>query len=72
MKADVMRIENDDVVMIHHNIGNLVPKEVDKYSKKLTGQLADIFGNGRVAFFPVREGNTWDFTIIKRPVKKRV
>jgi len=67
MKIDRIEIKRDDIVMIHHCIGNMAPKEVDAYCKKFVNDLGKIFGNGRVMLFPVREGPAWDFTIITRP-----
>ncbi len=71
MKSDVMVIEENDVVMVHHCIGGMPPNDVDKYSEKLVKKLASIFGNGRVVFFPVREGVEWDFTLVKKPATKK-
>jgi hypothetical protein len=70
MKIEVVEIGENDVVMIHHSIGNMPPGDVDKYSEKLIKNLTSIFGRGRVAFFPVRDGYEWDFTLIKRPKKE--
>ena len=66
MKYDTMEIDKNDMVMIHHNIGAMPSKEVDKYSAKILPKLVSMFGKNKVAFFPVREGETWDFTIIKK------
>jgi len=66
MTIDVLEIEDDDMVMVTHNIGALSQPEVDDYCSKIIPKLVSIFGEGRVAFFPVREGDTWDFTIIRK------
>ena len=68
MKIDLMKVGKNDVVMIHHCIGNMSPSDVDKYCEKIVRKLATLFGKGRVAFFPVREGNEWDFTVIKKSI----
>lgn len=65
MKVDIIEIGEHDTVMIHHNIGNLSSKDIDKYVAKILPQLASIFGYGHVALCPVREGPEWDFTLIK-------
>lgn len=67
MNINLLDINEDDIVMIHHCIGNLPPEEVDKYADKLLDKLTHIFGEGRIAFFVVREGPTWDFTVIRKP-----
>ena len=72
MKIDTITIEENDVVMIHHCIGNIPPEEVDKYMKKIMKELDGIFGTKKLAVFPVREGPTWDFTVIKRPFPKKL
>ena len=65
-----MKLEENDIVMIHHNVGQMAPGEIDKYCEKAVRTLTSIFGKGRVALFPVREGNAWEFTIVKKPIKK--
>ena len=45
--------------------------EIDKYCKKYLPKLSSLFGKGRVALFPVREGPPWDFTIIRKPFVRK-
>jgi hypothetical protein len=71
MNIDIIELEENDMVMVHHNIGNLAPEDVDKYCTKILKGLPSVFGKGHVVFFPVREGDTWDFTIVRKPVKKK-
>ena len=70
MKMDINEIQAGDIVLTPINIGNLPPKEVDAFCKKNLKHLKEIFGC-QVAIFPTREGD-WDFTIIRRPEKKRL
>ena len=66
-----MEIGKNDVLMIHHCIGNMPPANIDAYCEKLVKILGSLFGKGRIAFFPVREGNEWDFTVIKKKYLKK-
>lgn len=68
MKIDIMDIRENDTVMIHHCIGSISSQKVDKHCKPILKALVDLFGKGRVILFPVREGPTWDFTIVRKPV----
>jgi hypothetical protein len=68
MTPDIMEIGKNDIVMVHHNIGDMPPECVDKYCDPIIKKLVDLFGKDHVAFFPVREGDTWDFTIVRKMV----
>lgn len=68
MNADIIEIKENDMVMIHHCIGNMSNVEVDKYCKKLMPLLKSTFG--KVLLIPIRIGKEWEFTIIKRPIEK--
>jgi hypothetical protein len=70
MKIDINEINAGDVIMTPINIGNLPPKDVDKFCKKNLKLLKDIFGC-QVAIFPTREGD-WDFTIVRNPTRKKI
>lgn len=73
MKIDIWEIEDTDTIIAKHNIGCLPTTEVNRYSKEVLKLLDEIFGKGKVAYMPVREGPTWDFTIIRKspPVIKK-
>jgi len=71
MKADIIEIGENDKIMIHHDIGNMPPEDVDKYCEKLMKKFISIFGTGHVSLFPVRDGKIWDFTIIKVTITKK-
>lgn len=71
MKIDIMEIKEGDVVMIQHCIDSRPSDEIDKYCKKYLPKLSSLFGKGRVALFPVREGPPWDFTIIRKPFVRK-
>ena len=70
MKIDVIKLDDADVVLAFHNIGSLPPSSVDDYTKKLMPDFTDIFGPDRFFLFPVREGDTWEFIIIKSTKSK--
>jgi hypothetical protein len=72
MKIDIIEIQEDDKVIVNHNIEGLPLSEVDKYCSKLLPQLVSIFGKGRVSLFPVREGDTWNFLIVRKLPKKKI
>jgi hypothetical protein len=55
-----------DYVMAFHNVGNLPSEAVDEYCSKIITKLVEVFGRDRVALFPVREGDSWEFTIIRK------
>lgn len=70
MKLDIIQLEEDDMVMVWHDIGNLTPDKVDEYMTKVLDGLIAVFGKDHVCVFPVRgcpNGETWDFTIIRKP-----
>lgn len=52
--------------MVCHNIGNMLPEEMDKHCESVIKTLVSVFGEGRVVFFPTRDGEAWDFTIIRK------
>jgi hypothetical protein len=66
MNIDTVEIGKYDKVMVMHNIGAMCPDSVDEYSNNIVEKLVGIFGEGTVIFIPVRDGNDWDFTIIKK------
>jgi hypothetical protein len=66
MKFESIVLSKNDMVMVHHNVGGMPQKEVNQYCSKLMKHLTTLFGKGRVAFFPVREGETWDFTVVSK------
>ena len=68
MKIDVVEMGKDDVMLVRYNIGNLPVQDVDEFCEIAAGFLAEAFGKGKVLLFPVREGDDWDFTIVKRQV----
>lgn len=66
MKIDAIEIGPHDTVMVHHCVGDMPASDVDAYCKKVVEHLGEVFGKGHVAFFPTREGETWDFTVVRR------
>jgi len=66
MNIDLVEIKKDDMVMIHHCIGNIPSDQLDAYVEPILEKLTTLFGKGHIAFFPVREGNQWDFTVIRK------
>jgi hypothetical protein len=66
MRMRVIELEKDDRVMVFHNIGNISPDQVDEYSSKCIEPLKHVFGTDKVALIPVREGEDWDFIIIRK------
>jgi len=70
MKIDIIELNPNDEVIAFHNVGNMSPREINAYCDKLMPKLDSIFGKrnnvGNCALFPVREGETWDFTVIRR------
>lgn len=67
MNIDIIELKENDTVLVRHCIGIMSLPDVDKYCDKLMLVLDSIFGKGRVALLPVREGPDWDFTIIRIP-----
>lgn len=72
MKIDTIKIEENDEILILHSIGGMPSEKIDAYCKKLIPTLASIFGTGQVSLFPVREGQEWDFTIIKKSPSNKI
>ena len=74
MKIDIIQLEENDSVAVWHDIGNLPPDKVDKYMDKVVDGMVSLFGKDRICAFPVRgcpNGETWDFTIIRKPKNKK-
>ena len=70
MKPDIIKITDGDVVMVHYNVGCLAVEQIDAHCTEIIEHLKNIFGCN-VALFPQREMNgSWDFTIIRNPVRK--
>jgi hypothetical protein len=68
MKINIIKMEKSDTVMIHHNIDALPNCKVDEYCSDMISKLVEIFGEKRVALFPTREGDRWEFTIVKKTI----
>jgi hypothetical protein len=69
MKIEVLEIKKSDIVMVSHNIGySLPPSEVDSYCETILPSLKEAFHGATVVLLPVREGETWEFTIIRQQI----
>lgn len=66
MNIKTIELGKDDIVLVKHCIGTMQPSEVDSYCDKIVKLLASVFGKEKVALFPVRTGEEWDFTIIRK------
>lgn len=62
----MVEFKDGDFMMVHHNIGNITSSVEDEYCTKILKFLDDIFGKNRVALFPTRDGEDWEFTIIRK------
>ena len=72
MKIDIINIQLNDEIVALHNIGCLSNAELDKHVEKLLPYLDSIFGRGRCTVIPVREGPTWDFSIVRKPPTQKI
>jgi hypothetical protein len=66
MDINVVEVGKGDSVLVTHNIGSMPPADVDAYCEKLLPRLKELFGENTVFLLPVREGETWDFTIVRK------
>ena len=66
MNINEINLSPTDFVLAFHNVGNLPDKDVDTYCAKVISKPVEVFENNRVALLPVREGDSWEFVIIKK------
>jgi len=66
MNINILEVRATDTVMVTHNIGNTLPSEVDAYCDKIMEKLKVAFGKATIVMFPIREGDTWDFTVVRK------
>ena len=66
MKIEIMEINPTDSVMVTHNIGSLPPNDVDAYVDRLLPKLKDAFHGADITLFPVRDGEAWQFVVIRK------
>ena len=67
MKLDIIQLEENDSILIHLNIGNMPPVDIDGHVKRVFENLEGIFGNCPIAIIPVREsGDCPDITVIRQ------
>lgn len=66
MKINYIELEDGDSVIVSHNIGEIPSVDVDSYCTPIVDALSQVFGKGRVILLPVRTGETWEFTVVKK------
>ena len=66
MKIEYIKLGNDDMIIISHNVSSIPTSKVDDYCKPILETLVQVFGKDKVVLLPVREGETWEFVVVSR------
>ena len=66
MKIEYIKLGNDDMIIISHNVSSIPTCDVDDYCKPILESLVQVFGKGKVVLLPVKEGEAWEFVVVSR------